>query len=223
MAMPPDLASLAPQTEPAQIVEIELPEGFVPLASKIARESLALRPAFTYLREVRGVSDKVIKAAKIGACATGRYANRFVVPMFDREDEYKMVGWVAREWFDGGERPYVYADGMMRGAILYNVHALDVETEEPALVVEGVLDTFPFWPNGVAVLGKLSPDQMQMLLTAKRPLVVVMDGDAWRDGEAIAMHLKLEGKRCGSIKLPPRADPDEWVEEVLEEAGACVR
>jgi hypothetical protein len=220
--MPADITSLAPDDVDAPEVEIELPPGFIQLASKIARESLALRPAFDYLQDVRGVDPKVIKLAKVGACATGQFGGRVVVPMFDRHDEYKLVGWVARDWYDGGPLPYVYASGMKRGAILYNARALDVETDEPCLVVEGTFDTFPFWPHAVAVLGKLSGDQMSILLTAKRPLAVVMDGDAWREGEALALHLKLEGMRAGSVKLPPRVDPDEMVEEVMKEARECV-
>lgn len=220
--MPADLASLAPDAHGEPELPVELPEQFVRLTSETARTSVALQPAFHYLREVRGVSDRVIKAARIGACAGGRYGGSIVVPMYDREDEEKLVGWVARAWKDGTEKPYVYADGMHRGSILYNARAVDVETDEPCLVVEGTFDTFPFWPDAVAVLGKLSPDQMEMLLTSKRPLAVVMDGDAWTEGKALAMHLKLEGKRAGSVKLPPRVDPDERVQEVWDEACACV-
>lgn len=219
--MPADLSTLAPATDEPD-VDIELPDEFVLLTSETARSSLGLRPAFHYLRNVRGVTDRVIKAAGIGACASGMYGGSIIVPMYDRVDMRKLVGWVARAWKDGTEQPYTYAPGMRRGAILYNASVLDVETDVPALVVEGTFDTFPFWPDAVAVLGKLSPDQMDILLTSKRPLAVVMDGDAWREGEALALHLKLEGVRSGSVKLPPRIDPDEMVEHVKQEAIACV-
>ena len=34
-------------------------------------------------------------------------------------------------------------------------------------------------------------------------------GDAWEEGWALAMRLRLHGMRAGSVRLPPRKDPDQ--------------
>jgi DNA primase len=110
---------------------------------------------------------------------------------------------------------------MQRGEVLYNHTALHVETERPVMVVEGVFDALALWPHAVAVLGKPSHFQVDALASAKRPVAIVLDGDAWQEGYALAMRLRLAGQRAGSVTLPPKTDPDEvdraWLEAAVAE------
>jgi len=90
------------------------------------------------------------------------------------------------------------------------------------MVVEGVFDALALYPNAVAVLGKASEAQMEALQESKRPVVIVLDGDAWQEGWAMAARLKFKGQRAGSVRLPPKLDPDEvdpaWLQEEVKKA-----
>ena len=105
---------------------------------------------------------------------------------------------------------------------MFNEAALAEVTDEPALVVEGPFDALAYWPQAVAVLGKPTEPQMLTLLRAVRPVVVVLDGDAWQEAEMLAWRLRFEGQRAGWVRLPPMVDPDEvdpaWLREEARRA-----
>jgi len=150
------------------------------------------------------------------------FRRRLIIPLRDSEGTW--VGYVGRDYTGRSTLPYMYVKGMQRKLILYNRQALDVETERPVFVVEGTLDALAVWPDAVAVLGTWSAEHADYLLESKRPVVALLDGDAWRKGEALAMVLELHGVRAGFIRLPPKLDPDEvprdWIDE---EAKRCLR
>jgi hypothetical protein len=191
---------------------VNLPDGYAPLWGSVWHKSL--KPAHRYLKS-RNVDMPMIEAAKIGACARGPFAGRIVVPIYKGG---KLAGYVGRIWTQKGAFKYRYSEGFARADTLYNEEALYVTSDEPVILVEGVFDTFPFWPRGVAVLGKASDGQGDMLRAARRPILIVMDGDAHREATALAMHLRLAGKRAAALQLPPGVDPDEAVDFVLEGA-----
>lgn len=226
--IPFDVSTL--QAKPREREEkpaVNLPEGFVHLW-RPEGQSMACAQARKYLSKHRvGVTPEVIEAAKIGAVIRGRYAGRVCVPIYKAG---KMVGFMTRSWKKKpppSVRTYLYSDDFDRATTIYNEEALYVTTEYPCLIVEGIFDTFPFWRPGqalsdaVAVLGKVSPPQLEMMLKARRPLLVVFDGDAHREATALAMQLRLGGLRAAALRLPPGVDPDECHEHVKAKARAA--
>ena len=181
------------------------PDGFGALCEEPLRSAACAEPARAYLRS-RGLPEALWREAGLGAVTKGFYAGRVVVPV---KRAGAWLGWVARAWTKQAERTYLYPRGMQRGSVLYNEAALDVETDHPVLVVEGVFDALALWPHAVAVLGKPSRWQEDRLLFAHRPVSVVLDGDAHDEGWAFGNKLALRGAKAGSVKLPPKADPDE--------------
>lgn len=202
-------------------VHIQPPEGFLELCRGEGATALSLDPARRYLRK-RGLIDEALwKEAHIGACLEGKFACRVVVPVLSPDGVW--IGHVGRSWRKDSTLPYLYPKGMNRRDVVYNHAALLRETAVPVFVVEGVMDALALWPDAVAVLGKPSDPQVFALVDSPRPVVVCLDGDAWAEGEALAMRLRLEGQRAGSITLPPKKDPDEversWLDE---EARRCL-
>lgn len=195
---------------------VNLPEGFVPLWKPEERKAMVCKPAMKYLRT--RVDEQTIELARIGACVRGKFQGRVVVPIYKAG---KLAGYVGRLWTKKvreGDRKYLYNEGFDRANVLYNEDALYVTTDKPVLVVEGVFDTFPFYPDAVALLGKPSPAQFEMLMNARRPIAVVLDGDAHREATSLAMGLRLEGKDAVALQLEPGVDPDECPEEVWQRA-----
>lgn len=192
------------------------PEAYFPLWREPGLSSMIHAPARKYLSG-RGIGASTAKRAGIGACATGKLAGRIVVPVLDREGK-DWLGWSARIWNNLNEKKtpkYLTAPGMSRHNIVYNMGALFMRSGDPCLVVEGVFDAIPYLPDVVALLGKPSEGQIQLLRVAERPLVVALDGDSWLEGEMLALRLQLEGKPTGWVRLPPREDPGsvdrEWL------------
>lgn len=209
---------------------MEPPEGFYELCGRGSRGARALEPARTYLRS-RGLSDERLwEEAHLGACLEGFFGGRVVVPVLNPDNVW--LGFVARTWTKKAPVPYLYPRGMERATVLYNSSALYIgdamerlgaEDLPPVYVVEGVMDALALWPHAVALLGKPSDAQVYALADSPRPIVIALDGDAWREGEQLAMRLALEGQRAGSIRLPPGKDPDEvdrgWLDA---EAQKCL-
>lgn len=200
------------------------PEGYWPLWTGDGLTSEALAPARDYL-EKRRVSPRVIREAQIGATMRGKFAGRIIVPVLPAQGvkptHGDWWGFVARTWLpkDSVALPYLYPDGMPKRAVLYNQAALDEDTETPVIVVEGAFDTFPVWPDGVALFGDANDEQVAALRAAKRPIAVVLDGDAWRKGVGLAQLLRFDGQRAGAVVLPPKLDPDEIPVALLREAS----
>jgi DNA primase len=150
------------------------------------------------------------------------FRNRIIIPVLDA-DNTTWLGYVGRT-LGKSNLTYMYKRGMFRGEILYNQKQVYIQTEEPLLVVEGTLDVAYVWPNAVATLGTWSEAQVQILREARRPVAVVLDGDAWRKGEALSMKLKLYGVRAGFVRLPPTLDPDDvessWLQTEIQKCLA---
>jgi hypothetical protein len=188
---------------------VEVPEGFYPLAGSTA---MVLGPARDYLFRQRKVSEDMAASLGIGACISGRMAGRVVVPILGNGHEW--LWYVARSWRPKADVPYLYPQGNKRG-LMFNAEALSVRTSTPALVVEGVFDAIPHWPNAVAVLGKTTDDHVCALAASARPVVMVPDGDEWESGYAISLRLRLAGHKAASLRLPPGLDPDCIDPEIL--------
>lgn len=178
-----------------------IPEWFIPLTSG----ALVTQPARNYALR-RGIREELFDELQIGCCVGFPYAQSLVVPVL--LDDGAWAGYVCRRYVNFG-RPYNYPEDMDKGKVLYNSCALWVQTDEPVLVVEGVLDVMSVFPDAVALLGSESYEQREMLAAARRPVCVVLDGDAWEHGWSLALWLRLQGQRAGSIRLNPRKDPDE--------------
>ena len=221
-----DDRALLPQDEAQDSVEVVFPppQGFASLAELCG--SVFAQAVFDYLRS-RRLDVDLMEHVGMGACLTGWLAGRVVVPVLGPNGRSNWRGWVARDWTNTAERRYLYPRGMKRGELLFNEAALHVETSEPLLVVEGIFDALPYWPDACACLGKPTDDQIELLVEARRPVVFALDGDAWVDAWCAAGKLnirttswvenhqlfdrKIEAgqitKPIGWVKLPPLEDP----------------
>lgn len=195
------------------------PEGFVLLAED---DSETLEDARAYMRS-RGIPRRVWREAQVGACPFGPYAGRIVIPNLLPDGSW--YGYTTRAYDKGVPKKfaYRYPKGTWRGDVLHNQPALWADTDEHVYVVEGAFDALFLWPHAVAVMGMPSERQVQILATSTRPLVVVLDADAWEKGLMLSMRLRLEGCQAGCVRLLDGADPDEvdpaWL---WEEARASI-
>ncbi len=193
------------------------PESYVSLADGDGLTSFMLRPARDYLASRPTVlSREVLRMAQIGACLSGWFADRIIIPVLGEQGEWR---WFAgRSWLKTAERKYLYPKGG-RAGVLFNHAALLEKTDEPVLVVEGQFDALAHWPHAVAVLGKPNAAHIEALASCHRPVVVALDGDAWDDSWSFANKLKLRGQRAAAIRLAPLVDPDQIPTDELLDAA----
>jgi hypothetical protein len=196
-----------------------LPDGFVRLADPEVADSRAGAAALAYAHG-RGIGDDAIAGAAIGIAIGNAYLrNRIIIPVATAA--FRVVGWSARDMSGRAPTKYLYPSGMNRET-LFNEAAL-MAGVGPVMLVEGVFDALPYWPDACASLGKLARGQMDKLRAACRPVVVVYDGDAWQDGRAVAQQLQMFGIPAAWLRLPVGSDPGDadprWVRAQVMEAA----
>lgn len=198
------------------------PQEYEPMWGDDAWDSIFLQRPLRYIK-ARGVTRRTCQEARIGCALDGYLAGRIIVPVLD-VDESTWLGYSARDWTDKLDPRYRYPRGMARGTLLYNWAAVYRATDVPLIVVEGVFDALPFWPDAVACLGKPGDYHRRLLADSTRPIAVCLDGDAHEEGWALSEYLRLEGSRAGSVRLPPGADPNTvepgWLRQ---EAIQCIQ
>lgn len=199
------------------------PEGYIPLYEDPGLTAISLAQPRDYLLD-RGLGRDVWDYAGIGACLDGPFERRIIIPVFDPEGT-KWIGYVGRYWtakVPKGKLKYRYPPGMKRDR-LYDGALLREETDDPALVVEGVMDALPYFGQAVACLGKPTKAHYELFKQSKRPLAICLDGDAWREALALSMRLKLEGVRAGYVRLPADTDPNDADRDwLLDQARKCI-
>ena len=195
------------------IEPVKEPDGFYRIAEEPGCSSMVGQCAIRYL-EGRGVGLDAARDANIGVCACGKFANRVIIPILS--DDREWVWFVGRALAKNDAKRYMYPSGARNG-IMFNHSALFVKTDEPVIAVEGCFDALPYRPDGVAVLGKPTEAHIEAFKLARRPVCVVLDGDAWQEGEMLALRLRFEGVRAGALRLPPKTDPDEVDPDELRE------
>lgn len=219
-------ARKAPSWGGASAPRVHPPHAFTPLGR---HRSFFSEPARRYALN-RGITEIAIAEGLFGYVYQkpidedeADFRGRLVVPIL-APGSSEWIGYVGRDYTKQSSLPYLYARGMKRGGILYREEILWEKTDRPALVVEGTLDAAFLWPDGVAVLGTWDQQQIELFKQAQRPLVALLDGDAWRKGEALAMTMTLFGKKSGYVRLPPKKDPDEMDRSWLrDEVERCLR
>lgn len=208
------------------------PEYFVELADD---DSITFGPARRYLLG-RGIDRLTMKRFGIGACYDGRWHGRVIVPIRVEGAGDAWFGWVGRLWTKPNADAqgvsglkYLYPPEMSRDRLLFNADVMHCSQLKnvPAMLVEGAFDCFPFPAHAFASLGKLGRMQVDMIVeNCTRPLAVVLDGDAWREAHAFVLTLRFDSgfdHTVGSVRLPPRTDPDEVdKEELLEACQECL-
>jgi hypothetical protein len=114
-------------------------------------------------------------------------------------------GWVARPlWMSR----YWNNEGLQRESLVLFQDRLD--DDEPVVVVEGPLDALPHWPHCVALLGKPSERQLQLLAATTKPVFFALDGDARGEGWAATQRLRLAGHEASYfVNLPSGKDPGD--------------
>lgn len=185
-----------PKDEVKKVYEkVRLPSEFRPLCCP--SESLQFRQAIAYLTQ-RGIHSDSILTYKLGYCETGRYADRIIIPSFDKYGELNFF--VGRTiWHREGDLPYL--SGKFDKDIIFN--ELLVDWSRPVTLVEGPFDAIKAGTNAIPIQGKFpSRKLVDRLIAAKVPVFIALDTDALGDSLRIAEGLMKYGVDVNMVFLP---------------------
>ena len=172
-------------------------------------------PAKRWLREVRKFDpDWLSQQYRVGYIMEAkprfhRLTGRIMIPIFH---EGKLAGWQVRYVGtppEGSSIPKYYTGpGTPRGRLLYNYDL--ARRQDFACVVEGPTDAWRFGPEAVAVLGKPTGHQAELMAMTWKKLVVLLDPDAIRESGGLFEMLKMSGKKVAQVQLPDNKDPGDF-------------
>jgi DNA primase len=157
---------------------LDMPEGFVSLCNKdLPMEST---DAFRYLSS-RGIGRREILKWKIGYCKEGRYAGRIIVPSFDVDGDLNYF--IARSYVGHTRR---YLNPPADRDLVFN--ELNIDWDEPVILVEGVFDAIAAGNNAIPILGSTLREKsrlFQAIAIHDTPVYMALDHDAEKKAEWI--------------------------------------
>jgi len=187
--------------------EVQLPEEFKVVGSL---EPELKETLYAYL-ESRDLGKKIVKAARVGYCKSGRWWGYLVFPVFN--DEGKVVYWQGRR-FKEREPKFYNPKSSQKSELVYRINP-NVRPRKIVLV-ESIINTLTIDsvqsdPTVVmAILGSsLSEIQKQYILRFEKRLkevCIAMDGDKRREGVEMAEQFWAAGIRSTIAPIPDGED-----------------
>ena len=162
--------------------KIDLPDEFISLCNKdLPMDST---DAFRYLSS-RGIGRREILKWKIGYCKEGRYGGRIIIPSIDSDGDCNYF--IARSYV-GHQRRYL--NPPTDRDIVFN--ELNIDWDEPIVLVEGVFDAIAAGENAIPILGSTLREKsrlFQAIAIHDTPVYMALDKDAEKKAEWIIKSL----------------------------------
>jgi DNA primase len=195
--------------EEEQEMILKLPEEYVSLANKgLPRTAM---PFLSYLAK-RQLSKKDVFKWKIGFCFEGEYANRIIIPSFNKDGFVNYF--VARSIVDYQKK---YKNPPVSKDIIFN--ELYVDWDEDVVVVEGIFDAIRAC-NGIPILGSTLREGSKLfkaLVKSGVKVFLALDEDAETKTNKIIHSLMSYGVEVSKIDTSGYDDIAEMSPEVFEE------
>lgn len=157
---------------------LQLPHEYKPLWK--VEKSYPYYHALNYLKD-RGITTNDILRYRIGFCTEGPYANRIILPSYDRDNHLNYF--TARLFYSEGMK-YKNPPVSKNVIVFENM----VDWDEPIILCEGMFDAITLRRNVIPLLGKTMPKTLEKALIEHhvKDVIIFLDQDAYFDA------LKLE-------------------------------
>ncbi len=204
-----DFDNLFEDQKPELEVLINLSANFVSLANKSL--PITAKAPLKYLSE-RGITKKDILRWKIGYCSDGEYANRVIIPSFNKDGYVNYF--VARSWIDEFPR---YKNPQASKNIIFN--ELFVDWTKPIILTEGVFDAVKAG-NAIPLLGSTMKENskvFQEIVKREIPVYLALDPDAQKKQDWITEMLLSYDVPVYSVDISGYKDVGEMEPEVFQD------
>lgn len=196
-------------------VELRLPNEF----QSLLKEPKGINPLFRKVKEYarkRNISKGDIKRYNIGYCDSGHYANRIIIPSYDRDN--RLNYFIARSVFD--EEKFKYKNPpVSKNVIMFENQ---INWNEPITLVEGVFDAMAVKRNAIPLLGKFVPKTLNDTIYKKgvKSINILLDEDAQEQALHYTMQYQNQGITTKNIKPSDKDASDmgfSQVNQILKE------
>ena len=190
-------------------VELRLPSEF----QSLLIEPKGINPLFGKVKEYarkRGISEGDIKRYNIGYCDSGHYANRIIIPSYDRDN--RLNYFIARSVFD--EEKFKYKNPpVSKNVIMFENQ---INWNEPITLVEWVFDAMAVKRNAIPLLGKFVPKTLNDSIYEKqvKSINILLDEDAQDQALKYTMQFQNQGINTKNIKPTDKDASDMGLTEV---------
>ena len=190
-------------------VELRLPNEF----QSLLIEPKGINPLFGKVKEYarkRGISEGDIKRYNIGYCDSGHYANRIIIPSYDRDN--RLNYFIARSVFD--EEKFKYKNPpVSKNVIMFENQ---INWNEPITLVEGVFDAMAVKRNAIPLLGKFVPKTLNDTIYKKevKGINILLDEDAQEQALHYTVQYQNQGITTKNIKPTDKDASDMGFSEV---------
>ena len=159
-------------------VVLQLPPEYKPLWKQ--ENTYGYLHALNYLSK-RNITLEDIIRYRIGYCESGTYANRIILPSYDRNNQLNYF--TGRLFYDGGMK-------YKNPPVSKNIICFDnmIDWNEPIVLCEGMFDAIALRRNAIPLMGKTLPSAIkkQLVENNTKHVTIFLDEDARSDA------LKLE-------------------------------
>lgn len=188
---------------------IQLPEEYKSLYN-IDKPNLIERHAFVYLKQ-RGITQEDIIKYNIGYCASGKYKNRIIIPLYDKDGH--LIYFEARS-FDDNLLHYLKPE--FPRDIIPNEYFINWNL--PIIICEGAFDMIAIKRNVIPLLGKnIQPELMKKIVRSQvKKVYVVLDKDAFKKAMKFCEELMKMDKEVYFVEMIDK-DPSKMQFEAFTE------
>jgi len=185
-------------------VELRLPNEFQSLL-KVPKGKInpVYRKALKYAEE-RGITREDIRRYNIGYCDSGHYANRIIIPSYDRDN--RLNYFIARSVFT--EEKFKYKNPPVSKDVI--MFENQINWEEPITLVEGVFDAMAVKRNAIPILGKFVPKKLNNAIfkNGVKSINILLDEDAQEQALRYTMQYTNQGIQTKNV-IPSDKDASD--------------
>ena len=207
--------------EDIEVVQVKLPDDMI-LFANMQAGNLEHFEAYNYMVNERKISRDILLRYRIGFCTTGKYANRIIIPSYDKHGG---INYFVGRSYDPKEKKRKYDNPKSdKDKIIFNEGL--VNWDSTVYLVEGVFEMLSFPVNIIPMLGKTISPTLYLKLKEMLPdVVVLLDPDAYKNAVELIYQLQTIYVGCEEkiklVKLPTEDDLDELrrnkgVDEVIK-------
>ena len=195
--------------------EIILPKHFKPLYIK--QNDMVYKHALKYLCS-RNIGLNEIIRYGIGYCEDGTYANRVIVPSYDKDGILNYF--VARDAFPDSKYKYKNPSNSSKNIIPFE---LFINWNKDIVLVEGVFDAIAVKINAIPLLGKTPPKELIKKIVLQKPnmIYIALDKDAKKDAIKLSKLLMDYGIETCVVEMEGKDPSDIGFSQFWELTEHC--
>jgi len=184
--------------EHVEISVLELPKEFISLSNLIEDKiaQIESKHALKFLRK-RGITTDDIIKYNIGFCKEGPYAERVIIPSYDKN--IKLNYFIARSYKES-DRKYKNPPIASKEVIGFELY---INWDAPIILVEGIFDALTIKRNVIPLFGKVLHDKLMQKLVESSVdrIYIALDADARKDALKQAEMLMSYGKEVYLVEM----------------------